>query len=107
MRQVRDRFVKTPGLTKLACHQIDTVGSPARVPSRRILAHFQQEVQEQMNEMLKKENIACGKQQLVASSCSLHQEEDRRNPIVCGLTRGKQLCVDYREVNNCVWTTAR
>ena len=46
VRKARDRFVKTPGLTKLACHQIHTVGSPARVPPRRIPAHFQQEVQE-------------------------------------------------------------
>ena len=46
VRQARDRIVKTPGLTKLACHQINTVGSPARVPPRRIPAHFQQEVQE-------------------------------------------------------------
>eukprot|EP00731_Ephydatia_muelleri_P003079 Em0001g3079a len=71
VRQARDRFVKTPGLTKLTCHQTDTVGSPARVPPRRIPAHFQQE-------------------QLVASTCSLHQEEDRRNPTMCGLPRSKQ-----------------
>ena len=46
VRKARDRFVKTPGLTKLACHQIHTVGSPATVPPRRVPAHFQQEVQE-------------------------------------------------------------
>ncbi|KAL5469538.1 hypothetical protein EMCRGX_G030807 [Ephydatia muelleri] len=54
VRQARVRFVKTPGLTKLACHQIDTVGSPARVPPRGMPAHFQQEAQEQMNDMRKK-----------------------------------------------------
>ncbi|KAL5506281.1 hypothetical protein EMCRGX_G007894 [Ephydatia muelleri] len=53
-RQARDLFAKIPGLTKLACHQIDTLGPPARVPPRRIPAHFQQEVQEQINDMLKK-----------------------------------------------------
>ena len=35
VRQARDRFVKTPGLTKLACHQIGTVGPPARVAPRK------------------------------------------------------------------------
>ena len=42
VRHARDRLIKTPGLTKQACHQINTVGSPARVPPRRIPAHFQQ-----------------------------------------------------------------
>ena len=88
MRQARDQFVKTPGLTKLACHQINTVGSPARVPPRRIPAHFQQEIQEQMNDVLKKGII-------VESSSSWQA------PAV--YTRKKtgeiRLCVDYRKVN--------
>ena len=58
VRHATDRLIKTPGLTKQACHQINTVGSPARVPPRRILAHFQQQVQEQMNHMLKKGKAA-------------------------------------------------
>eukprot|EP00731_Ephydatia_muelleri_P011448 Em0006g342a len=88
VRQARDQFVKTPGLTKLACHQINTVGSPARVPPRRIPAHFQQEIQEQMNDVLKKGII-------VESSSSWQA------PAV--YTRKKtgeiRLCVDYRKVN--------
>ena len=88
VRQARDQFVKTPWLTKLACHQIDTVGSPTRVPPRRIPAHLQQEVQEQMNDMLKKGII-------VESSSSWLA------PAV--YTRKKageiRLCVDYHEAN--------
>ena len=87
VQQARDQFVKTPGLTKLACHQIDTVGSPARVPPRRIPVHFQQEVQEQMNDMLKKGII-------VESSSSWLA------PAVYTRKTGEiRLCVDYREAN--------
>ena len=74
VQQARDRFIKIPGQTTLACHHINMVGSPARVPPRRIPAHFKQEVQEQMNDMLRKGRSTPG----------------RRQPIVCGLPRGKQ-----------------
>ena len=74
VQQARDRFVRTPGQTTLACHQINTVGSPARVPPRRIPAHFQQEVQEQTNDMLRKGRSTPG----------------RRQPIVCALPQGKE-----------------
>ena len=88
VRQARDRFVKTPGLTKLACHQIDTVGSPTRVPPRRIPAHFQQEVQEQMNDMLKKGIIVEGSSSWLAPAVYTRKK-----------TGEIRLCVDYREAN--------
>ena len=87
LRQARDQFVKTPGLTTLACYQIDTVGPPARVPPRRIPAHFQQEVKEQMNDMLEKGIIMES-----SSSHGLH--------LQC--TPGRR-----QEKSDCAWTTAR
>ncbi|KAL5496544.1 hypothetical protein EMCRGX_G012850 [Ephydatia muelleri] len=88
VRQARDRFVKTPWLTKLACHQIDTVGSPTRVPPRRIPAHFQQEVQEQMNDMLKKGIIVESSSSWLAPAVYTREK-----------TGEIRLCVDYREAN--------
>ena len=88
VQQARDRFVKTPGLKKLACHQIDTVGPPARVPPRRIPAHFQQEVQEQMNDMLKKGIIMESSSSWLAPAVYTRKK-----------TGEIRLCVDYCEVN--------
>eukprot|EP00731_Ephydatia_muelleri_P000732 Em0001g732a len=88
IRQARDLFAKIPGLTKLACHQIDTLGPPARVPPRRIPAHFQQEVQEQINDMLKKGIIVESISSWLAPAVYTRKK-----------TGEIRLCVDYREVN--------
>ena len=88
IRQARDLFAKIPGLTKLACHQIDTLGPPARVPPRRIPAHFQQEVQEQINGMLKKGIIVESSSSWLAPAVYTRKK-----------TGEIRLCVDYREVN--------
>ena len=88
IRQARDLFAKIPGLTKLACHQIDTLGPPARVPPRRIPAHFQQEVQEQINDMLKKGIIVESSSSWLAPAVYTRKK-----------TGEIRLCVDYREVN--------
>ena len=88
VRQARDRFVNTPGLTKLACHQIDSVESPARVPPRRIPAHFQQEVQEQMNDMLKKGIIVESSSSWLAPAVYTRKKKGEI-----------RLCMDYREAN--------
>ena len=86
IRQARDLFAKIPGLTKLACHQIDTLGPLARVPPRRIPAHFQHEVQEQINDMLKKGIIVESSSSWQVSAC----------------TQGRR-----QEKSGCVWTTGR
>ncbi|KAL5493310.1 hypothetical protein EMCRGX_G014468 [Ephydatia muelleri] len=88
VQQARDQFVKTPGQTTLACHQINTVGPPARVPPRRIPAHFQQEVQEQMNDMLRKGIIVESSSAWLAPAVYTRKK-----------TGEIRLCVDYREVN--------
>ena len=82
VQQAIDRFVKTPGQTTLACHQINTVGSPARVPSRRIPAHFQQEVQD----MLRKGVIVESSNAWLAPAVYTKKK-----------TGEIRLCVDYRE----------
>ena len=87
IRQARDLFAKIPGLTKLACHQIDTLRPPARVPLRRIPAHFQQEVK-QINDMLMKGIIVKSSSSWLAPAVYTRKK-----------TGEIWLCVDYREVN--------
>eukprot|EP00731_Ephydatia_muelleri_P000713 Em0001g713a len=87
IRQARDLIAKIPGLTKLACHQIDTLGPPARVPPRRIPAHFQQEVQEPINDMLKKGIIVESISSWLAPAVYTRKK-----------TGEIRLCVDYREI---------
>ena len=91
VRQARVRFVKTPGLTKLACHQIDTVGSPARVPPRGMPAHFQQEAQEQMNDMRKKGIIVESSSSWLAPAVYTRKKTD------CVWTTAKQTQEDKKE----------
>ena len=50
----KDLFKCTPGVTNLSHHHISTTGSPIRVPPRRIPAHYKQEVEEQVQQMLHK-----------------------------------------------------
>ena len=64
------------------------MGSPTRVPPRRIPAHLQQEVQEQMNDMLKKGIIVESSSSWLAPAVYTRKKT--------GVIR---LCVDYHEAN--------
>jgi len=44
------------GHTSLACHHIPTKGPPIHVPSRRVLAHYRNEVKRQYNKYLNRES---------------------------------------------------
>ena len=48
----KNLFRTAPGLTSLACHYIPTSGSSIRVPPRRISAHYLNEVEIQIKDML-------------------------------------------------------
>ena len=48
----KDLFRTAPGLTSLACHYIPTSGSSIRVPPGRISAHYRNEVEIQIKDML-------------------------------------------------------
>ena len=45
-------FRNTPGTTSEAYHHIPTAGPPPRIPPRRISAHYQEEVEQQIRQML-------------------------------------------------------
>ena len=52
--EYQDLFITLPGTTLVASHQINTTGSPVRIPARRIPAHFRDEVEEQIQKILQK-----------------------------------------------------
>ncbi|KAL5479377.1 hypothetical protein EMCRGX_G022895 [Ephydatia muelleri] len=54
VKEFSDLLSTHPGVTKAAIHHINTVGPPARVPPRRIPAHFLEEVEHQIRNMLQK-----------------------------------------------------
>ena len=53
IREYKDLFRAKPGLTEEAQHFIHTTGSPVRVPPRRIPVHYREEVECQIQEMLR------------------------------------------------------
>ena len=48
----QDLLRTAPGLTSLACHYIPTSGSSIRVPPRQIPAHYRNDVEIQIKDML-------------------------------------------------------
>ncbi len=53
IQQYEHLFRSVPGKTSEALHYIPTSGSPARVPPRRIPAHYRADVERQLHEMLR------------------------------------------------------
>ncbi len=84
----KDLFRMQPGVTSAALHYIPTTGSPVRVPPRRIPAHYREEVERQLQEML-----------------SLGIIEESSSPWMAPAVFARKksgeirLCVDYRELN--------
>ena len=88
IKEYKDLFRTTPGSTTAAQHYIPTYGSPTRVPPRRIPAHYREEVEQQIQEMLT--------QEIIEESCSPWMA-----PAVFVRKKSGEihLCVDYRELN--------
>ena len=84
----QDLFITVPGLTSLACHYIPTSGSSIRVPPRWIPAHYRNEVEIQIKDMLA--------QGIIEESASSWMV-----PAVFVKKKSGELrlCVDYRELN--------
>ena len=53
IEQYKSLFRKLPGSTTLAEHYISTTGTPVKVPPCRIPANYRQEVEKQIQTMLK------------------------------------------------------
>ncbi|KRX75852.1 Follicle-stimulating hormone receptor, partial [Trichinella sp. T6] len=81
-------FRTTPGLTGVIEHQIWTVGSPIKVPPRRVPEAFRADVEKQLQEMLK--------QCIIEPSNSPWMAPALCTPKKSGEVR---ICVDYRELN--------
>ena len=48
----KDLFVTVPGVTGEVYHSISTIESPVKIPPRRMPAHFKEEVERQLQDML-------------------------------------------------------
>ena len=88
VKEFSDLLSTHPGVTKAATHHINTVGPPARVPPRRIPAHFQEEVEHQIRNMLQKGRIEESSSPWMAPAVYVRKK-----------TGEIRLCVDYRELN--------
>ena len=88
IKEYKDLFRTTPGSTTAVQHYIPTSGSPTRVPPRCIPAHYREEVEKQIQEMLA--------QEIIEESCSPWMA-----PAVFVRKKSGEirLCVDYRELN--------
>ena len=88
IKEYSDLFKTTPGSTTLAQHYIPTSGSPTRVPPRRIPAHYVEEVEQQIEEMLAQGIIEESSSPWMAPAVFVRKK-----------TGELRLCVDYRELN--------
>ena len=86
--QYKILFRSIPGSTSVAFHNIPTKGSAIRVPPRRVPAHFRNEVERQIDHMLK--------QGVIEESSSPWMAPAVFIPKKSGELR---ICIDYRELN--------
>ena len=91
-------FSTNPGNTSLMQHSIPTSGChPARVPPRRIPAHYRVEVEKQLNDMIEQGIISRSTSSWVAPAVYVRK---KTGELIL------RVCVDYRELNKRTETTA-
>ena len=81
-------FKTVPGVTTLTYHHIPTTGNPVRVPPRRIPAHYKEEVECQVQQMLQKGVIKESSTPWMAPAVFVRKKSGEI-----------RLCVDYCELN--------
>ena len=74
LEQHKDLLSTTPGHTKLAEHFIPTIGTPVKIPPRRILANCRVEVEEQIQTMLKECTIEESSSPWMAPAVFVHKK---------------------------------
>jgi hypothetical protein len=88
LQEFQDLFSTTPGTTNLAEHFIPTNGNPVKVPPRRIPANFRDEVEEQLDTMLKMGIIEECSSPWMAPTVFVRKKNGEL-----------RMCIDYRELN--------
>ena len=88
LQQYQYLFRCSPGKTNLARHYIPTQGSPARVPPRRVLAHYKAQIDEQIQDTLNKRIIEESSSPWLA-------------PVVIAPEKSGEIrsCLDYFQLN--------
>ena len=87
LEQYKCLFRKSPGSTTLAEHFIPTTGTPVKVPPRRIPANYCQDVERQIQTLLKDGIIEESSSPWLAPAV-----------FVCKKTGDIRICVDYQEL---------
>ena len=88
VHEFSEPFVIKPGKTSAEYHYIPTTGCPVKVPPRRIPAHYREEVEQQLQDMLKQGIIQESRSPWMA-------------PAIFVLKKSGEihLCIDYCEFN--------
>ena len=103
-------FTSTPGQTSTTCHYIPTISTPSKIPPRRIPAHYREEVETQIQEMLDLGVIEVSNSPWMAPKkiqemLDLGVIEVSNSPWMAPAVYVRKnsgdlrICVDYRELN--------
>ena len=83
----KDLFCTTPG-PSVSSHHIPTKGSPIRVPPRRVPAHYHNEVERQINQILTQGIISESSSPWMAPAVFIPKKSGELH-----------ICIDYRQLN--------
>ena len=84
----KDLFRNTPGMTQEAYHYIPTSELPVKIPPRRVPAHYREEIERQLQEMLRLGIIEESFSPWMAPAIYIRKKSG-----------DLRICIDYRELN--------
>ena len=88
LTEYKDLFGTIPGATTVAHHHIPITGNPVCVPPRRVPAHFKEEVERQIQQMLQRGIIEESTSPWMSPAVFVRKKSG-----------DVRLCIDYRELN--------